>query len=142
MQQELVNIETQKRLEVENAKKREVEEIIQNANTPKKAYTAMRGDPVDELMARHINECHFYVPIERVSEGNYMFGQKKVFAKIMNGKLIIRVGGGFMTIDEYLRLFEQELRANGTLQANVIIPGQEPLLLTVKAGNGTPPRSK
>ena len=32
-----------------------------------------------------------------------MYGSKKIFAKIMNGKLIIRVGGGYMLIDEFLK---------------------------------------
>ena len=31
-----------------------------------------------------------------------MFGSKKIFAKIMNGKLLIRVGGGYMGIDEFM----------------------------------------
>jgi hypothetical protein len=36
-----------------------------------------------------------------------MFGSKKIFAKIMNGKLVIRVGGGYMLIDEFLRNYAQ-----------------------------------
>ena len=32
-----------------------------------------------------------------------MFGEKKIFAKIVNGKLIIRVGGGYMNIDEFMQ---------------------------------------
>lgn len=32
-----------------------------------------------------------------------MFGEKKIFAKIINGKLIIRVGGGYMNIDEFMQ---------------------------------------
>jgi hypothetical protein len=31
-----------------------------------------------------------------------MFGSRKIFAKIMNDKLVIRVGGGYMLIDEFL----------------------------------------
>lgn len=31
-----------------------------------------------------------------------MFGTKKIFAKIINGQLLIRVGGGFMSIDEFM----------------------------------------
>ena len=43
-----------------------------------------------------------------------MYGSKKIFAKIMNGKLIIRVGGGYMLIDEFLKNFaEQERDKNG-----------------------------
>lgn len=33
--------------------------------------------------------------IHRIAEGQYMFGTKKIMAKIMNGKLLVRVGGGF-----------------------------------------------
>jgi hypothetical protein len=62
-------------------------------------------------MAKYINECSFYVPVERLGEGTYLYGTKKIFAKIMNGKLIIRVGGGYMVIDEFLKQFEQELTA-------------------------------
>jgi len=32
----------------------------------------------------------------------YMFGSRKIIAKIVNGKLMIRVGGGFMTIEEFI----------------------------------------
>ncbi len=34
--------------------------------------------------------------------GYYQFGSKKVYAKITNGKLLIRVGGGYMGIDEFM----------------------------------------
>ncbi len=73
---------------------------------------AVKGDPVDEMMAMHINSCDYYIPVERLQEGNYMWGPKKIFAKIMNGKLIIRVGGGFMLIDEFLKNYETELKGN------------------------------
>lgn len=69
------------------------------------------------MMAKHLNECPYYVPVKRLGEGQYMYGSKKIFAKIMNGKLIIRVGGGkihmiycynyifigYMLIDEFLK---------------------------------------
>jgi hypothetical protein len=40
-----------------------------------------------------------------------MWGTKKFFAKIMNNRLIIRVGGGFMNIDEFIKNMENELRS-------------------------------
>jgi Growth-Arrest-Specific Protein 2 Domain len=64
---------------------------------------------VDEMMAKYLNEIDFHVPVERISEGNYILGSKKIYAKIMNGKLVIRVGGGFMLMDEFLKNFEGEL---------------------------------
>jgi Growth-Arrest-Specific Protein 2 Domain len=72
----------------------------------RKRYVPVKGDPVDEMMAMYINQCPFFVPIERLSEGNYFLGAKKIFAKIMNNKLIIRVGGGFCVIDEFMKQLE------------------------------------
>ena len=34
-----------------------------------------------------------------------MFGSRKIFAKIMNDKLVIRVGGGYMIITEFLQTY-------------------------------------
>lgn len=31
-----------------------------------------------------------------------MFGTKKILAKIINGKLVIRVGGGYMNAEEFI----------------------------------------
>ena len=38
----------------------------------------------------------------RLQPGIYSFGSKKVCIKVENGKIIIRVGGGYMFIDEFL----------------------------------------
>ena len=58
-------------------------------------------------MAAFINNFDLDVPLLRVGDGQYMFGSRKVFAKIMNDKLVIRVGGGFMLIDEFLQTYGQ-----------------------------------
>ena len=75
----------------------------------------VKGDPIDEMMAQSINSQRFYMAVERISEGIYMWNSKKFFAKIMNNKLIIRVGGGFMNIVEFISHMEQELRSTGQL---------------------------
>lgn len=31
-----------------------------------------------------------------------MFGTKKISAKILNGKLLVRVGGGYTSLEEYI----------------------------------------
>ena len=41
-------------------------------------------------------------PIKRIEEGKYLFGTKKIYAKIINGKLMVRVGGGYMSIEEFV----------------------------------------
>lgn len=62
------------------------------------------------MLARYINSAGVQLPITRLGEGFYMFGTKKIFAKIMNNKLVVRVGGGFMGIDEFINTYgESEL---------------------------------
>ena len=70
-------------------------------------YQAAKGDLVDEMLARYINIANCPVPIKRLGGGFYLFGLKKIYAKIMNGKLVIRVGGGYMTIEEFISNYAQ-----------------------------------
>ena len=42
------------------------------------------------------------VPIRRIGEGFYLFGTRKIFAKVLNNKLVVRVGGGFMSFSEFI----------------------------------------
>lgn len=44
----------------------------------------------------------------RKSEGVYQFGQKKIFIKVEQGNQIkVRVGGGFMHIDDFIEQYTQ-----------------------------------
>lgn len=38
----------------------------------------------------------------RESEGVYEFGSKKVYVKVDKDRINIKVGGGFLSIDEFL----------------------------------------
>jgi hypothetical protein len=47
-----------------------------------------------------------------------LFGTRKIYAKILNGKLVIRVGGGYMVIEEFISTYaEKELIKLDTLRA-------------------------
>lgn len=56
---------------------------------------------MDELLARYINEFQIDVPVRKDKPGFYVFGTKKINAKVMNNKLVVRVGGGHMTFAEF-----------------------------------------
>jgi len=71
-------------------------------------YIPVKGDKTDERMAVYMNNFDLDVPMVRTGEGNYVFGTRKIFAKIMNEKLVIRVGGGFMLIEEFLPTYGQQ----------------------------------
>jgi len=69
-------------------------------------------------MAQYVNNFELDVPVQRLGDGNYMFGSRKIYAKIMNDKLVVRVGGGFMLIDEFLNTYgRQELEKLNILAA-------------------------
>lgn len=38
----------------------------------------------------------------RESEGVYMFGSKRIMIKVESNNIKIRVGGGYLSIDEFL----------------------------------------
>ena len=81
------------------------------------AYRAFKGDLVDELLAKYINMSGCPVPIKRLGNGYYLFGTKKIYAKIMNGKLVIRVGGGFMIIEEFIAAYaDSEMKKMANLE--------------------------
>lgn len=70
-------------------------------------YKPIKGDAVDELMAVYLNGMKMPLPVKRMGDGNYLFGTKKIYARIMQGKLVIRVGGGFMSIEEFINTYAE-----------------------------------
>jgi len=70
-----------------------------------KPYKPVKGDPIDELFAFHLNKAQLNLPIKRLGPGQYMFGSRKILAKIINNKLVIRVGGGYMSADEFIEQY-------------------------------------
>jgi hypothetical protein len=55
------------------------------------------------MFAAAVNSCPYSVPIVRLGDGQYTYGSKKIFAKIMSEKLVIRVSGGYMLVEEFLK---------------------------------------
>jgi len=74
---------------------------------PRIAYKPHKNDAVDEMIGEFLNREQVSVRIKRLGDGYYKFGTKKIFAKIINGKLVIRVGGGYMTIEEFVKFYGQ-----------------------------------
>ena len=94
-----------------NQKRRELEEkyasLKRDLNVVKevKLYKAVKGDAIDELWCYHLNLHQLDLPVKRISAGKYLFGSKNIMAKIINGKLVIRVGGGYMSADEFIEQY-------------------------------------
>ena len=69
-------------------------------------YVPVKDDPVDLKVAEFINNYpdrnRLKIMFMRDSAGVYEFGSKKVNVRIEKGRILIRTGGGFMSIDEFL----------------------------------------
>lgn len=108
-----LNVEIKKKLrqllaDIDGLSKRIIESwkkyLAKKAKSPpQKSYQAVKGDEVDEMLAKWINLHGCTIWFEWLGGGFYMFGSKKIYAKIMNGKLVIWVGGGYMSIDEFMK---------------------------------------
>jgi len=69
-------------------------------------YIPVKNDTIDRRIAEYINNYpdrqNLKVMFMRESEGVYQFGSKRIIIKVEKDKINIRVGGGFLTIDEFL----------------------------------------
>ena len=102
----LKEVEQRKRDEEETFK----QQLLQEAQRRQQRdwYVPVPGNTIDEQFAEHVNSCVHSVGVQRLGNDSYMYGSKKIHAKIMNDKLVIRVGGGFMLIDEFLPVYGQQ----------------------------------
>ena len=87
-------------------------EMIGELQKPKPSYFAVKDDVVDQALSEYINSRPQPLEVNfiREDQGTYLFGSKRVFIKIENGKIIskiylVRVGGGYMRIDEFVEFY-------------------------------------
>ena len=69
-------------------------------------YIPVKDDSVDRRLAEYINNYpdrqKLKIMFMRESEGVYEFGSKRVAVKVDKDKINVRVGGGYLSIDEFL----------------------------------------
>lgn len=69
-------------------------------------YIPVKDDKVDKRIAEYINNYpdrqKLKIMFMREQEGVYQFGSKRVGVKVDKDKINIRVGGGYLSIDEFL----------------------------------------
>jgi predicted nuclease with TOPRIM domain len=65
-------------------------------------FVPASGDDLDAMIHDYLRSINCDIPIKKIGGGYYIFGTKKIYAKIMNNKLVIRIGGGYCLIDEFV----------------------------------------
>ena len=68
----------------------------------------VKQDPIDLKLAQLVNaqpsEVRRQMQFVRESEGVYRLNKRRVLMSIHEDSIIIRVGGGYLTLEQYLQL--------------------------------------
>lgn len=79
-------------------------------NFKERAYKAVKGDAVDKVVEEVVFKRNIECPIVRIAQGKYLIGTESKMLVIKGESCMVRVGGGFEKLDEYLmRNSEAEL---------------------------------
>ena len=97
----------ERRIEYLRDKIKEQNDIIGKMEHTQVIYIAHKNDNIDNVLANFINKYperkRMKIAFLRESEGVYKFGQKRIYLKVEQGnKILVRVGGGFMHIEEFI----------------------------------------
>jgi hypothetical protein len=69
-------------------------------------YIPIRDDPLDVKVAEYINNYpdrqKLKIMFMRESAGVYAFGSKRINVEVQGNKIKVRIGGGYLSIDEFL----------------------------------------
>jgi hypothetical protein len=68
-------------------------------------HIPLKSDPVDVALADYVNSNKVPIKFTRQENGNYLFGSTKVYIKLENSKLIVKVKGGSTSIKEFLDIY-------------------------------------
>ena len=98
-------------LELQKAEREEqllsLENIIDELRKDREIYKPIKDDPIDIALSDYVNTrpAGVKVQFDREDHGIYNFGTKKIFVKLEQGKLLIRVGGGYMQVEDFVKLY-------------------------------------
>jgi hypothetical protein len=96
-------------------------------------YKGDKYDTIDKALEEYINWSPYKIPLsnlfQKETEGVYTFGSKKTTMKYENTELKVRVGGGFLSIHEFVQQYlPLELEKIGWT-GNGPLNGTQPILL-------------
>jgi len=69
---------------------------------PGAVHASSTGDEVEDAMQKAISEGAVQVDVKRVDRGIYMIGGARRNITVKNSKIMVRVGGGYQQLDEFL----------------------------------------
>jgi len=82
---------------------------VQQMRARYQIYVPDKEDPIDTQLAEYINNyperSKMRIMFLKESTGVYHFGSRRVYVKVDREKITVRVGGGFLSLDEFLDIY-------------------------------------
>ena len=101
-----ISLELLKQLKQSEIECEQLQHYIVDLKSRIAVYIPVQGDTVDKKLAEFINnypERHkLKIMFMRESDGVYQFGSKRIGVKVERDNIKIRVGGGYLSIDEFI----------------------------------------
>ena len=78
--------------------------IARDAALERRVYIPVKSDPVDICLADYLNnrKTPLQIPLIREDQGVYNFYTRTIKLKVQNNRIIVRLGGGFEGLDDFL----------------------------------------
>ena len=87
----------------------ELSEQLKNA-IAKIPHREERIDYIDKALQNFFKESQMKNPFVKISEGVYNYGNKRLCFSLKNGFPVVRVGGGYMFVDEFLKMYNTHIK--------------------------------
>ena len=93
----------------QEAENSELSEQIKHPQV-KPVFKDEKLDPIDKALKEYMRETGISNPFNKICEGTYQYANKKISLSLKNGVPVIRVGGGYMFIDEFLKIYNGQIK--------------------------------
>ena len=92
---------------------------LDSSRTPKDLETSS-SFAIERKLAEYKENVESAIPIQKLTEeGCYKIGSRKVVLQLINGKLVVRIGGGFLQLKDFLEFYSaQETRRSHNKSSN------------------------
>ena len=87
-----------------------------------RAFTPRKSNKLDEQIAKVLKEHNFTLPVANIRAGLYLIGTSRCNCDIKYSAVMVKVGGGWMKLEDYLKKNEQSMHT--TLTEHVVRSGK------------------
>lgn len=86
----------------------QLQQLLKTMQQKRALYIPYPNDPVDQALAAYLNSRpeELLVPLVREAAGAYKYGQRQVNVSVTDDRLKVKVGGGWLFIDDFISDYE------------------------------------